>query len=46
MMKVESYLLKPAVLSNVNSEVNECTVRAIGLGSKAIGRMHSHWSRL
>ena len=38
-LEVESYLLKPVVVSSINPEANECTVGAIGSGSTATRRM-------
>ena len=36
-LKIESYLLKPAVVGSVNPKVDECTVGAIGSSSGATG---------
>ena len=38
-LEIESYLLKPAVVGNITSEVDEYTVGAIGSGSGATGSM-------
>ena len=38
-LEIESYLLKPAVVGNITSEVDEYTVGGIGSGSGATGSM-------
>ena len=38
-LEIESYLLKPAVVGNITSEVDEYMVGAIGSGSGATGSM-------